>query len=359
MSESLVSVQIPASMLPIFEEMMRTNKAAEEEKKILISSVFNTYIERYQILSRNTRLHYQQEFNNLIKWLAANHPECTTVGSLTPKIGEEFVRYDYATKKSARFEIATLRRIWREVVPSVKNPWEHRLHLVTHQTEKCQSHRPLTPRELNRVVTTINDRITTISSPEHKPLKNELSQEFLNEFKDALVFAHYYGMRVGSIASLKWSDFKNFAHRSSFLHLPPKTAHRNPKPLDLPYLEDVTDVLKRRKPTDIIKSYKEGERLFPLFSSRYDRSPSSISMIFRRFVKKAKIKDSELGIASFHSLRTTFVSRMDDVSAPVYLTDSITGHKTKGMHAVYSKPSPRAKRKWILKAISPFPKNAA
>ena len=359
MSESLVSVQIPASMLPLFEEMMNTSKAAEEEKKISVSTLFDAYIERYPILSNNTRLHYRQEFRNLLKWISAYHPECTTVGSITPSIGEEFVRYDYNTKKSARFEIATLRRIWREVVPSVKNPWEHHLHLITYQTEKCQSHRPLTPQELNRIVSSIQDRINAVSSQDHKPIKNELSVDFLKEFKDALVFAHYYGMRIGSIASLKWSDFKNFAHRSSFLHLPPKTAHRNPKPLDLPYMEDVTSVLMRRKPTDIIKAYKDGERLFPLFSSRYNQCPSSISMIFRRFVKKAKVRDTALGIASFHSLRTTFVSRMDDVSAPVYLTDSITGHKTKGMHALYSKPSPRAKRKWIVKAIRPFPKMAA
>ena len=136
-------------------------------------------------------------------------------------------------------------------------------------------------------------------------------------------------------------------------------SHINPRPLDLPLLSDIVEILKRRKPNDIMKSYREGEHVFPLFHSRYSESPSSLSMIFRRFARKAKVKDSELGIASFHSFRTTFVSRMDDVSAPVYLTDSITGHKTKGMHAVYSKPSPHAKRKWILKAIRPFPKKAA
>lgn len=359
MSESLVSVKIPYSMLPAFEEMMRERSIVEEQNKIPVASLFATYIERYPVLSKNTRLHYNQEFRNLIKWLSANHPECTTVGSVTPRIGEEFVRFDYETKKSARFEIATLRRIWREVVPCVRNPWEHRLHLATHQTERCQSHRPITPRELNRVVSSINDRIEALKSPKHKPLKVELTPDFLNEFKDALAFAHYYGMRVGSIASLKWSDFKNFAHRSSFLHVPPKTAHRNPRPLDLPYIDDITSILARRKPADIVKAYKEGERVFPLFSSRYEKNPSSISMIFRRFVKKAKVRDSELGIASLHSLRTTFVSCMDDVSAPVYLTDSITGHKTNGMHAIYSKPSPRAKRKWILRAIRPFPKSAA
>lgn len=359
MEETLVSVQMPASMLPLFEELMRTNIAAEEQKKIPLSSLFDRYIERYPILSHNTKTHYGQEFRNLISWMTKNHPECTTVGHLTAEIGEEFVRFDYATKKSARFEIATLRRIWREVVPAVKNPWEHNLHLATHQTTKCQSHRPITSREFGRIVEEIRKRIATVTSTDHKPIANELSPEFLKELHDALIFAHYYGMRIGSIASLKWSDFKNFAHRSSFLHLPPKTAHRNPKPLDLPYLTDITAVLTRRKPNDIIRSYREGEHVFPLFSSRYDRSPSSISMIFRRFVRKAKVKDNALGIASFHSLRTTFVSRMDDVSAPVYLTDSITGHKTKGMHALYSKPSPQAKRKWILKAIRKFPDKAA
>lgn len=359
MNDTLVSVQIPASLLPALQELMKANKVVEEESQMPIASLFDVYLSRNPILSKNTQIHYRQEFKNLIKWLSVNHPDCTTVGSITPEIGEEFIRFDYATKKSARFEIATIRRVWTEICPSVRNPWTHNLHLLTHQTKKCQSHRPFTQREIGRIIEVIQNRIDEISSQDHKPIKNELSIDFLNEFKDAIVFAHYYGMRVCSLASLKWSDFKNFAHRSSFLHVPPKTAHINPKPLDLPYLSDVVDVLARRKPADIMKSYREGEHVFPLFNARYEKSPSSLSMLFRRFVKRAKIKDSELGIASFHSFRTTFVSRMDDISAPVYLTDSITGHKTKGMHAVYSKPSPRAKRKWILKAIRPLPKKAA
>lgn len=359
MEDSLVSIQIPVSYLPIFEELMRAAKESREEKDVLVESLFDTYIARHPALSRNTRLHYRQEFRNMIKWLSANHPECTTVGSITPKIGEEFIRFDYATKKSACFEIASLRRIWNEVVPSLKNPWEHRLHLVTHQTEKCRSHRSLTPCELKRVVAAIQSRIDSVSSPSHKPYKHELTVGFLKELKESIAFGHYYGMRMGSIALLKWSDFKSFARRSSFLHVPPKTAYRNPRPLDLPYLDDIKSILTSRKPANIAKAYKDGERVFPLLSARYEKCPSSISMIFRKFVKKAKVRDSELGIASMHSLRTTFVSCMDGVSAPVYLTDSITGHATKGMHAVYSKPSPKAKRKWILKAISPFPKIAS
>jgi integrase len=65
--------------------------------------------------------------------------------------------------------------------------------------------------------------------------------------------------------------------------------------------------------------------------------------------------NSEGGHASFHSLRATFISLMDDAGAPVKVTDLITGHASAGtMHDRYSQPDVEIARKWILKAIPPL-----
>lgn len=354
----VVNLEIPEALVPFIKKLVLEHIENDGVGDAKIAELYDMYISRFPVLSENTKKHYKQEFANFLKWLSSNHPEVTHVHQFTKAMAEEFVRFDYATKQSARFEIATLKRIWKEVfrMDDKFNPWNHGLHLYTHRKEKCQSHRPFSQRELNKILESVTNKITSMKKDGyHSKIEKELPIEFWEELVDVMVFAYYYGMRMGSIAHLKWADFKNFNQKKYFLHVPPKTAARNPRPLELPYIPQIVDILNKRRPQDLMKAYKSGASLFPLFAEKYNIAPSSLSSLFRRIVKKAKVKDTAMGIASFHSFRTSFVSSMDDVSAPIYITDSITGHKNKGMHSLYSKPSVRAKKKWILKARKTLP----
>ena len=40
---------------------------------------------------------------------------------------------------------------------------------------------------------------------------------------------------------------------------------------------------------------------------------------------------------------------MDEINAPIAVTDNITGHASRTMHNLYSRPSVAVKRKWLLK----------
>ena len=58
--------------------------------------------------------------------------------------------------------------------------------------------------------------------------------------------------------------------------------------------------------------------------------------------------------ASFHSLRATFISVMDDAGISPHVTDAITGHKAEGgMHGHYSQPSREALMAAVEKAVVP------
>jgi len=73
--------------------------------------------------------------------------------------------------------------------------------------------------------------------------------------------------------------------------------------------------------------------------------------------KEAKeVSERKLGEAraSFHSLRATFISMMDEAGIPPHLTDAITGHGGGGMHARYTQPSLDALRAAMTKALPPI-----
>lgn len=351
-----------------------TLKGIEEARRekarcdsMALKDLFDRFISNYEILSKNSKANYRQQFNNLLKWGATEGRNLSIAGDISKEVAEKYIRYAYSIKKTAKFEIRTLRRIWNNVFPdSYPNPWIHKLHLATFIPKKNMSHRPFKRKEIRQILTLLDSIIEfkkrDAASPERTAARRKkrlfffsaYSLGFVQDMRDAVVFAVTYGMRMGSVASLKWSDFKKFSHASFFYHLPPKTARSKPVPLELPYLPQIQEILKRRRPQNINAAYKKGERLFKDFSALYDKSSCTLSGVFSRVIDKLKLKDSSIGIAAFHSFRTSFVSYMDEVATPKMITDSVTGHSSKEMHYIYSKPSPSAKKKWISKAYGKF-----
>ena len=265
---------------------------------------------------------YKQEFKNFCTW--ANMKDILYVEQVTPEVTEQYIRYSYSIRRAAPFEIQTLRRMWGMIFPNRDNPWNIKLYnLVRINTPKPMSHRPFTYREVNRFFEVLSPRYTY-----------------------AMMFAYWYGMRIGSICTLRWNDFKNWKRSKKFLHVPVKTMRFKPQYLELPVVPQIEMVLScLDKTTDY---------LFPSLREVYFRYSSTISHDIKQFIRKARIKDTPLGIASAHSFRTTFITSMDEAGAPVYITDSITGHAPQDMHGLYSKPSVHAKKKWILKALKPI-----
>jgi integrase len=88
---------------------------------------------------------------------------------------------------------------------------------------------------------------------------------------------------------------------------------------------------------------------------RSAREPSysirTTSHRLRELWHKAGVVSDRRGKASFHSLRATFISMMDEAGVPPHVTDSITGHAKQGMHGRYSQPGLDAKRDAIERAL--------
>jgi integrase len=92
----------------------------------------------------------------------------------------------------------------------------------------------------------------------------------------------------------------------------------------------------------------------PTLLKLFQRDPTELSSLLCRVFRAAKVNDTEHGKASFHSLRSTFITRMDEVGSPSRVTDIITGHAPKSMHDRYSHPDFELARSWMLQALPPL-----
>lgn len=97
----------------------------------------------------------------------------------------------------------------------------------------------------------------------------------------------------------------------------------------------------RQAPTD-------GDFLFPAAARKRPTKPLTAAFRAVGIVNKGPAR------ASFHSLRATFISLMDEAGIPPHVTDAITGHAGGGMHARYTQPSAETLRRAVLRAIPPL-----
>ncbi len=155
------------------------------------------------------------------------------------------------------------------------------------------------------------------------------------------VFAigYYTGLRLSDIVELSKDEITDDA--SFLLLVPNKVRTRRQTPLRIPLIHEARKIILRRRSL-------HSARLFPRLTAH------SVSKRIRRVFRLLNINSTPSGIASFHSLRATFISLMDDANISPHITDTITGHSAGGMHARYSQPSKEALLEGMLRGIPPL-----
>ena len=162
---------------------------------------------------------------------------------------------------------------------------------------------------------------------------------------DMVILGYYTGLRLSDVANLELGEIDR---SGAFLRIVPnKVRTRKPRPLTIPLVREAKEIVAARMKTSDPNGY--------LFPPRARVRPSR--KIARAFRACAVDKQNK-GRASFHSLRATFISLMDEAGIQPYITDAITGHASGSMHARYSQPAPNVLRKAVLKAIPPLFRNS-
>lgn len=158
---------------------------------------------------------------------------------------------------------------------------------------------------------------------------------------DMVAIGYYTGLRLSDIAELEAAEV---SPERDFLRLQPnKVRHSKRRLLLIPLVREAREIVARR-----MKSPAEGRWLFPAVARK--RPSRRICAAFRA----AGIRKRGTARASFHSLRATFISQMDEAGVSPHVTDAITGHAAGGMHARYTQPSARTLMDAVARAILPL-----
>ena len=161
------------------------------------------------------------------------------------------------------------------------------------------------------------------------------------EWKAFIKLGFYTGLRMGDIASLKWS---NINQKNKTIEI---ETSKTEAELSIPLFSD--DLLKE------LRLLSEGigkAAVFPTLSKTKVGSRDGLSQQFTAIMDTAKVGRGELTEAaevdggktrgrsryqrSFHSLRGSFVSHLANMNVPKEMRMKLTGHKDEGVHDLYT-----------------------
>ncbi len=319
-----------------------------------LTDIWQEFTERYEAAPASLRS-YHQKYQVFLKWVIKFNSEgrgdkkLKCMEDVTRSVAEDYARWIYKRKSTAKKDIDNLRRIWSIMLPDQrKNPWNIGLHLRAPIPKSPYNYRPLTLEEARDFYMALH-----LAASKSYPLSPDYDGRYGNnpdkfiDLADAVVFAWHYGMRMGSLVSLRWEDME---HRNEgyFLHIPPKTRFSKPWPLEIPIVAEIKDILERR-----IKAFDGRPRgwIFPALREAHSRCASNLSSSVKGIFNMAGIRNTYKGRAQIHSFRASFITQMDEAGAPTGITDAITGHATRTIHDMYSHARVGALKKWLDKAI--------
>ena len=332
-----------------------------EVRETRIEEVWDQYEEDALSMSDASLDDYRQIFR---RWAKRMPGKVDFAEDVTAEMCRNYAIEVAAHKTTGLRDVRVLRSIWNTVFPSRDNPWNIGIKPRVKLRESGNKSRMLTPDEARRF------REVILREAREGNRSSVLTRPLLLELYDAVAFAWYYGMRVGSLCSLNWKDF-NLAEQW-FLHVPPKTAKWRVDPLELPILPEIAEILRRRK-TD-----SAGDWVFPHLHAQYNkrgkaaerehgyemrRSANRTGQYeLARDVKKlftmAGIENDFHGRASMHGFRKSCANNLARVpNISPYLIRSILGWAGDGAgmeNRYIMGQSVQEKRDALTKAIPPL-----
>jgi len=260
--------------------------------------------------------YYKQHVSALVSWLPA---DAKTMRHVTLTLAENYVRAleGAMSAPTAAKHVATLRRVWRVVDPDGPQPWKDLRPIGQHIVVP---YRRLTLDEVRRLA--------------------QAARATDQELYGLVLVGYYTALRLVDAVHIS-ADNLDLARHELHLKAPQKTAKKKPAPLHIPMLPELEQWLICQTP--------QGGRIFPTLAHRY--ATQSLTRQLAKLFDAAQVPNTAKGTASFHSLRATFVSCMDDAGAPSRVTDMVTNHAPKTMHDRYSHPEMQTAREWMTKAL--------
>jgi integrase len=265
---------------------------------------------------------YRAQFARFAAWCSGKVASMTDV---SPVICERYIddleKQDKPVLNSETVDkhIGFLERMWKVLLPEVKNPWAG-----LHSTKE---HSQVGYRRLSLA------ECRTLYKAESGEVKRLVAVGFAT------------GQRLGDCVSLDWGAVNLGDGIIGFT--PAKTKKRKNKMVLVPMSKHLASVLKGGSGP-----------VFPGLLAKYKADPSALTKIISKSFSDNGVIDTDAGHASFHSFRHTFASMLDESGCPLQIRAYLTNHSLPGQKelmpgvtAVYSHPDIKPIRQWILKVI--------
>ena len=247
--------------------------------------------------------------------IVAAHPEVKTLNGVTPEIATEFIAALKSTSapETVNKYTRTLRRFWR-LNEMRCNPWE-RFRLL-----------PVSP-QLRRALS--DDEVQSLVSAA------------TGEMRVLFMLGIYTGLRMSDCAHVRWRDIDE---TSGIITLKPsKTAHSSGRVVSIPMHPALARVLsstKRRDGTDFVLPELAA---LPKWDLSYRVTAHFRACGFELPVKPSGYRRAA-AVVGFHSLRSTFITNMANIGAPMAVVQAIVGHMSMEMSMHYYRANAEAAR---------------
>ena len=309
-----------------------------ELERIPLSRLWETVKTRYAARAKSLETYRQQTVKFVKYALAAGLRYADEVAR---PFAEDYARWLFPRVTTADKHIGCLRREWQLLFPDAPaNPWNLSIRLQKKEKARAMNYRALTLNEIRRVRQTIA-RLRLDKTPLGYR-GHLLDDALLADMADAVVFSYRYGLRIGSIDVIRWSDF-NFADKT-WSHRPPKTS-RATLGNDYPILPEIEAILARHRSE--AGGCPRG-LLFPAFARTHAAAEQLLNLAIKAIFKLARVEDSPLkGRATWHSLRATFITRLTENGCPQAIVKELAQHVRADVTQRYVHVSMAVKDKWL------------
>lgn len=242
----------------------------------------------------------------------AAHPEIRTIDQLKWEVAREFVAYakTVSSANTVNKYVRVLRRVWRlnGVNP---NPWQGFGKLAA----PPQLRRALDAEEVAKIL-----------------------REAKGELRVLFALGAFTGMRMGDCAKVRWTDFD--AAGRTITVKPNKTKNSSGRVVSVPVHPSLAKIVgKRRKSGYLMPTLAT----WPEWKLSY--------WVMRHFedcgLAEAEKPDGygrAVAVVGFHSLRSTFITEMANVGAPMAMVQAIVGHMSPEMSMHYYRANAEAAR---------------
>lgn len=251
----------------------------------------------------------------------AAHPEARTLADITPDIAAEFVRHarGVSSANTCNKYVRTFKRVWR-LCGAKETPWDDLRRL----REEPHLRRALTDAEVARLIERAD-----------------------GEMRVLFAVGAYTGLRLGDAARVRWEDFAD--NLATLVVKPGKTAHLSGRAVAIPVHPALARIVRRSAKNGSRSARRRTGYIMPALASLAawalsDRVCAHFSACgFEAGEKPSNYRRSVPNVG-FHSLRSTFITAMANIGAPMAMVQAIVGHMSPEMSMHYYRVNAEAAR---------------